>query len=117
FFFKQKPAYELFTCLEFRRVLFRSRLALPPTSTSPKSCSRGVTSIAQAGPQTTPRHWRGSPLPLARLPPPSTLPVPCASMPRPAFATARFERISIRAPSAAAAPARGPAPPAPTPPS
>src|SRR5215475_14560872 len=28
FFFKQKTAYEIFTCLEFRRVLFRSVLAV-----------------------------------------------------------------------------------------
>src|SRR3712207_8443625 len=28
FFFKQKTAYEILACLEFRRVLFRSRLQL-----------------------------------------------------------------------------------------
>src|SRR5690606_39368832 len=31
FFFQQKPAYELFTCLEFRRLLFRSGQELKDT--------------------------------------------------------------------------------------
>src|SRR6266511_5955076 len=31
FFFERKSAYEFFTCLEFRRVLFRSELP-PPTA-------------------------------------------------------------------------------------
>src|SRR5947209_8908184 len=30
FFFKQKTAYEILACLEFRRVLFRSRDKMPP---------------------------------------------------------------------------------------
>src|SRR3954466_8811820 len=34
FFFKQKPAYEIIVCLEFRRVLFRSAQDCAPLDTT-----------------------------------------------------------------------------------
>src|SRR5436309_5892262 len=50
FFFKQKTAYEIFTCLEFRRVLFRSgsARAVSVVRTESRSVSRDATSLCDA---------------------------------------------------------------------
>src|SRR5690606_39946290 len=53
FFFKQKTAYEIFTRLEFRRVLFRSRC--PETAPAPAAAGR------PAAPAARPRRCQAAP--------------------------------------------------------
>src|SRR5690606_39791791 len=50
FFLKQKPAYEFFTCLEFRRVLFRSDSGLyRATATLTNMSGSGVDLLFDCG--------------------------------------------------------------------
>src|SRR5882672_11119306 len=53
FFFKQKTAYEITVCLEFRRVLFRSITAPGPVDAG----SSGNVASVQAGPGGTTYNW------------------------------------------------------------